>query len=232
MHRLAFVPRWRSTHPLLCAFLAGLIAGCGVVDPQVNGNGAAVTGVAAANGPEPSLVISGSPAAAAVAGRVYVFQPNASDSDGESLVFSIRNRPGWATFDSTTGALAGTPSNSDVGTFADVLIAVSDGKLTQSLPAFSITVQAASGTAGTAVVRWMAPNANSDGSPLTNLAGFVVQYGSSADLLAQRAYVNDAAATSFTLQGLGSGAWFFAVAAVSSAGSQSALSPVVTKIIQ
>ncbi|WP_249314948.1 putative Ig domain-containing protein, partial [Pseudoalteromonas sp. S1727] len=45
----------------------------------------------------------------------YSFIPTANDIDGDSLTFSISNKPSWASFDSNTGQLSGTPSNDDVG---------------------------------------------------------------------------------------------------------------------
>ena len=43
-------------------------------------------------------------------------------------------------FDTSTGALTGTPDNDDVGTDSDIVITVSDGAATASLSSFSITV--------------------------------------------------------------------------------------------
>ena len=45
-----------------------------------------------------------------------------------------------ASFDTSTGALTGTPDNDDVGTDSDIVITVSDGDATASLSSFSITV--------------------------------------------------------------------------------------------
>ena len=90
--------------------------------------------------------ISGTPAASVTAGQAYTFTPTAADSDGDTLTFSIANKPTWASFSTATGQLSGTPGNSSVGTYANVTISVSDGKSTVSLPAFSITVQAAPST--------------------------------------------------------------------------------------
>jgi hypothetical protein len=60
-------------------------------------------------------VISGTPATSATVGKAYAFQPSASDPDGNTLTYSIVNRPGWATFSSSTGRLSGTPSSSVAG---------------------------------------------------------------------------------------------------------------------
>jgi hypothetical protein len=53
------------------------------------------------------------------------------------------NQPSWATFDATTGRLSGTPGSGDSGTFGNIVIRVSDGELTTSLPGFTVTVLAA-----------------------------------------------------------------------------------------
>jgi hypothetical protein len=128
------------------------------------------------NGPP---VISGTPPTSVTAGTAYAFQPTASDPDGNSLTFSITSMPAWATFSTTTGLLRGTPAASHVGTYGDIVIAVSDGKATASLPAFSIAVNAPpnqppviSGTPPTAVTAGTAyafqPTAtDADGDALT-----------------------------------------------------------------
>src|SRR5690606_15281700 len=85
--------------------------------------------------------ISGTPATSVNAGVAYSFTPSASDADGDTLGFSIRNRPSWASFDTASGRLSGTPTSG--GVYGDIVISVSDGKASASLPAFSITVNAA-----------------------------------------------------------------------------------------
>jgi hypothetical protein len=85
-------------------------------------------------------VISGSPSTQVAEGQAYSFRPSASDADGDSLTFSIDNRPAWASFNSATGLLSGTPGLADAGTTSNIRISVSDGTDTASLSAFSITV--------------------------------------------------------------------------------------------
>jgi hypothetical protein len=86
--------------------------------------------------------ISGSPVISATAGGFYSFQPSASDPDNDSLNFSIEKRPLWANFDTGTGRLSGTPANGDAGDYDGIVISVSDGNVSRSLPAFTITVNA------------------------------------------------------------------------------------------
>jgi len=96
--------------------------------------------VVAANSPP---TISGSPPPTATVGRSYSFRPNASDPNGDALTFSIANRPSWASFNSRTGRLSGTPGSTRVGTYPNIVISVSDGRASTALPAFTITVVAA-----------------------------------------------------------------------------------------
>src|SRR5262249_32177899 len=91
------------------------------------------------------VAISGSPATSVTAGQPYSFTPSATDSQGRALAFAIANKPSWAVFSSSSGQLSGTPSASSVGTYSNIVIAVSDGLKTATLPAFSVQVLTGSG---------------------------------------------------------------------------------------
>lgn len=94
--------------------------------------------------------ISGSPATTATVGVTYSFQPKASDPEDKTLKFSISSKPSWASFSSSSGRLSGKPSSSVAGkTFSNIVIRVSDGSTTKSLPTFSIAVKSASNGAPT-----------------------------------------------------------------------------------
>jgi len=148
-------------------------------------------------------------------------------------MFSVQNKPSWATFSITTGQLSGTPGSGDVGTDAGIVISVSDGTLSASLPAFTIIVAAQPVTNGTATVSWVPPTQNTNGSTLTNLAGYYIYYGPSQSTLTSQTpvQVTGSGLTSYTITGLSSGTWYFAVAAYTSGGVQSALSNVGSKTI-
>jgi hypothetical protein len=85
-------------------------------------------------------VIWGNPEYSATVGATYVFQPDASDSDGDVLEFSVANQPEWATFDPLTGGLQGIPASDHVGQNANVVISVSDQNSVSSLGSFTIHV--------------------------------------------------------------------------------------------
>ncbi len=87
-------------------------------------------------------VISGSPDTSTMATTSYSFTPVASDPDGDEITFSIVNRPIWATFNSSTGELSGSPTESQVGTSSGIIISVNDSNSSASLPSFAIEVSA------------------------------------------------------------------------------------------
>ncbi|MCU8017565.1 Ig-like domain-containing protein [Shewanella sp. SM72] len=90
--------------------------------------------------PNGAPTISGSPILIVNQDASYQFTPTASDSVGDTLSFSISNKPTWATFNTATGMLSGIPLNQDVGVTNGIVISVSDGTLSASLPAFNLTV--------------------------------------------------------------------------------------------
>ena len=85
--------------------------------------------------------IIGTPITAVAEDTAYSFIPTGADVDaGAILVYSIANKPSWATFSTTTGALTGTPDNDDVGTTSGIVITLTSGGDTVSLPAFDLAV--------------------------------------------------------------------------------------------
>ena len=175
-------------------------------------------------------VISGTPARSVNAGSAYSFRPTASDPDGNSLTYSIANRPSWATFNTSTGQLSGTPSASQVGTYSNITISVSDGRATTSLAAFAISVVDVSN--GGATLSWTPPTTNTDGSSLSNLAGYRISYGTSANAMTQTIQVANAGITRYTISNLSPGTYYFSVRAYTSNGSESANSNVSSKVVR
>jgi hypothetical protein len=85
------------------------------------------------------------------------------------------------------------------------------------------------GGTGTAVLSWGPPSTNTDGSPVT-LTGFNIYVGKSPGDLKPILMVGPTETTT-VLNGLLPGSYFFAVAAVSSTGAESALSNIESKTI-
>ena len=174
--------------------------------------------------------ISGTPVAALNANSAYSFRPTASDADGDTLTFSIANKPSWAAFSTTTGQLSGTPDGASVGTYANIVISASDGKSTASLPGFAIAVNQIS--LGSAALSWMPPTQNTDGTVLTDLAGYRVYYGTSATALNQTLQVVGAGMSAAVIENLQPAIYYFAVRAYTSNGVESSNSNVVSKVVQ
>ena len=164
-------------------------------------------------------------------GAAYSFTPTASDPDSDTIAFGIANRPAWATFDTATGRLSGTPTAADVGTTSNIVISVSDGRGgNATLPAFSITV--VSTTTGSATLTWTAPTENDDGSALTNLAGYRIRYGTAPTALTQTVQVANAGLTTYVVDNLAQGTWYFSMTAYTSTGLESMPTNVVSKTVQ
>ncbi|MDH5256164.1 MAG: putative Ig domain-containing protein, partial [Gammaproteobacteria bacterium] len=174
-------------------------------------------------------VITGSPPTTVVAGTAYAFTPTASDPDGQALTFSVVGAPAWATFSSATGTLRGMPGSANVGRTDGIVITTTDGSNSVSLPGFSINVVEVA--SGTATVSWTPPVQRTDGSALTNLAGYEIRYGTSAAVLDRTIQLTNAGLTSYMVQGLTSGTWYFGVVAVDSARLASTLSSVRSKTV-
>ena len=171
--------------------------------------------------------ISGTPITVLRVGDMYSFQPGASDPDGDTLSFSIENRPTWADFNRTTGRLSGTPNAANVGEFTNVRITVSDGHGAHAtLTPFNIDVTQVA--LGSVTLSWTPPTTNADGSPMTDLAGYRIYYGRTSTTLDQIVNVTNAGMTRFVVENLSPSSWFFSMTSVNSSGVESALSTVVS----
>ncbi|MEX2123377.1 MAG: putative Ig domain-containing protein [Woeseia sp.] len=166
--------------------------------------------------------ISGQPNDSVVVDTMYSFQPNASDPDGDTLSFSIVNKPAWAGFNTVTGRLEGTPDSGDLGTTDDIELSVTDGSTIDSLNPFSITVEAAGPTSYT--VSWTPPALNDDGTPLSDLAGYRIYYGTVSGEYNEVVEVNSPGITSYQIDNLSSGIYFLVMTSVNSADVESVYS--------
>lgn len=96
----------------------------------------------------------------------------------------------------------------------------------------TVTQACSSAPSGTASLRWTPPTRNTDGTALTNLAGYRISYGLTADALAHTVQIANPGASSYTVSNLAPGTWYFSVRAYTSTGAESANSNVGTKVIQ
>jgi hypothetical protein len=236
----AIVGKWVQRGGLFALVMTGLVtAGCG----GGGGGGTAASGSSASGNAAPT--ISGTAATQASIGSAYSLAPSASDADGDTLAFTIQNKPTWAEFNTATGVLTGTPTAA--ATFANIVITVSDGKTTASLPAFTITVGTATADSGedsgttpptaspsgpNVALSWNVPTQTIDGQTLQNLAGYRIHYGTNQNAMVNSIEVASAGLNTYTVQNLRAGTtYYFAVRAVTADGDESEISNVISRVI-
>ena len=162
-------------------------------------------------------------------GNAYSFTPSASDPDGDPLTFSIENLPSWASFDSATGTLSGTPTLANIGTFSSIRISVTDGQVSASLSAFNVDVtQVAMGSAS---LSWTAPTENEDGTPLIDLSGYKIYYGRSSGSYTNEILIDNPSVTTYLVDNLTPDTYYFSATAFNSAGTESRFSGEAVKTV-
>jgi hypothetical protein len=106
-----------------------------------------------------------------------------------------------------------------------VLGACSEKSSTGSMTAAPLTQQ------GSVTLMWVPPTDNTNGTPLTDLAGYHIHYGTSPDNLTQVIELTGTSNTEFELSGLAPGTYYFSVTAYTTMGTESAESDVGYKTI-
>src|SRR5215471_21635730 len=89
----------------------------------------------------------------------------------------------------------------------------------------------ASSSAGSATVSWEAPTTNTNGTALTDLAGYRIYYGSGPADLTKTVQIGTVGLQTYVIENLEPGTWYFAVMALAANGAESGLSDVVAKTI-
>ncbi len=173
--------------------------------------------------------INGSAPASVVAGQDYSFTPTASDPDGDPLTFSILNQPAWAAFNPASGQLSGTPQDGDVGNYTGITVSVSDSDLTDSLQPFSVSVEQVS--LGSVTLNWTPPTQNTDGSTLDDLAGYRIYYGVSENEYPNSVTLDNPGLSTFVVENLVPGTYFFVSTAMNAQGVESEYSNVAEKLV-
>ena len=77
-------------------------------------------GIGAAHAQNVAPVISGTPSTSATPGQAYLFQPTASDANGDRISYGATGVPRWARFDRKSGRLYGTPTQRDASSTCTV----------------------------------------------------------------------------------------------------------------
>jgi hypothetical protein len=220
-------------------YFPGLFAGCLILTSALltgcGGGGGGGDSSSNVNPPSSSTnaapTVTGTPGSTAVVGQAYSFAPTAADANSDPLTYTVANLPPWATFNAQTGAITGTPTAAQVGSYANITVTVSDGTANASVGPFTITVSDVANAAGSATLSWTPPTQNSDGSSLGYLAGYRVMYGRTSSNLDQTVNVDNPSVNRYMVENLGSGTWYFAVMAVNATGVTSQMSNTASKTI-
>jgi hypothetical protein len=223
VHRVVRTPGVRAA---LFVVVASALSACGGGSSATTFDAIAQT--AASSTSAGALRVAGPRADAAVAGQHYEFMPELADPGADSVTYAIENKPRWATFDGTSGALSGVPADGDVGSRQRVRVSASVRGAT-AVHEFDLQVVAQAD--GTAEVALDAPVTRTDGSSLGNLAGYRIYYGKTATRLDRFVDVKDASAPGAQVSGLTPGTWYFAAIAYDASGFESAPTDVGSKTI-
>jgi len=178
----------------------------------------------------PPVTLQGTPPTSVTANSTYSFEPTVSASS-TLVTFKISGQPAWAHFDMSNGVLSGTPTTLDEGSTGHIVITASNATSTASLTPFTIRVKAPEAGSASATLSWTAPTENTDGTPVTDLAGYHIHYGTSPSELTKTVTVFGAEATTFEIGGLAEGTYYFAVVAYNSAGLDSGQSNIADQSI-
>ena len=232
----------KTVFSLSALLIAGLLlAACGNGVGVSPAGAATATAAGAPGGPTAPpaaapLALTGTPATSVTAGQSYAFLPTVSAGTSK-VTFQIQGKPAWAAFNASTGALTGTPAVANEGTFAGVTITGSNGSSSASIGPFTIAVKApatsppASPATGSATLSWTPPTQNTNGTPVTDLAGYHIYYGTTEGAWTSTITVLEATETSYVVSGLAPGTYYFAIVAFNTAGDDSTQSNVASKTI-
>jgi len=175
---------------------------------------------------------SGSSSAAATSAEsdTATAQPSVGMIDRSQGINETESASSAATVTSTTApkAAATTPvsgSGTTTGTGTTGTTTVATSSKATTPPVKVVT------TNGVATLDWMPPTQNSDGSVLTNLAGYTVYYGTSPNDLSQSIKVSNPGLSAYSVTGLNSGTWYFAVTSYSADGVESSRTSTISTTI-
>jgi len=95
----------------------------------------------------------------------------------------------------------------------------------------SSTSGGSSGAPGSVTLSWDPPTQNTNGSALTNLAGYYIRYGKQSDEYTSTIQISNPGVTRYVVDNLSAGTYYFVVTAYSAAGEDSANSTQVSATV-
>jgi predicted small secreted protein len=170
-----------------------------------------------------------------MASQAYVGLAVASHADGvlstavfDNVTVAAVTQPRSGT--GTSGPGIGT-NGPGIWTNGDVGAVAAPGSYSLSGGATGAAAATSAAPGGNATLSWQAPTTNTDGTALTNLAGYYIRYGTSAANMNQLITVATTGITTYVVDNLAAGTYYFAISAYTAAGVQSSLSAIVSKTI-
>jgi len=122
------------------------------------------------------------------------------------------------------------PGVGDVGAYRNITIRVSDSTTQVSLPPFSVEVVAMA--TGSVTVNWLAPEEQTDGSPLTDLSGYKIYWGTSPGDYPNSWRVNHPGVVTYVIENLTPGTYYLVATAFDSDGVESEYSDIVSEVVR
>ena len=154
----------------------------------------------------------------------------AGSASSDNGIFKVT----WANDHGDEGVAEGTESWQVTGVDLELgenTITVTAEDVTGDTSSKSITINRESGETGSATLSWTPPTSRVDGSPLTNLAGYKIYYGRMSGIYDYETDVDNAGVSTYVIEGLVSGEWYFSLSAYDSEGLESERSNEVLREI-
>jgi hypothetical protein len=122
----------------------------------------------------------------------------------------------------------GTATGTETWETGDIALAVGENRFTiiaedteGATAEKSITVNRESGEKGAATLSWNPPESRTDGTALTNLGGFKIYYGRMSGVYDYEIDIDNPSISTYLVEGLNAGDWYFVVAAYDADGLES-----------
>ena len=157
-----------------------------------------------------------------------VLVPITSQASGTYFAFALTSVQGSANFGTpatatidVNAATASTGSSSSGGSSSSSGSSSSGGSSSGS----------SSSSTNSVSLSWSAPTDNTNGTALTNLAGYHIYYGTNSTDLSQKISLTTVGLLTYVVTNLNSGTWYFYITSVNTAGVESRPSAVVSASI-
>lgn len=150
-------------------------------------------------------------------------------SDG-GIQVSIIAAPSHGSASLSNNQIVFTPANQYSGNDS-ISYRVTDADGDTAVATIAISISCTQGCPADVTLSWSAPTTRADGSPLTNLAGYLVHYGTSHASYTHAVDVGGRNSLTHTLQSLPAGTYYFSVTAYDTNGNESSYSTEVSRTI-